>query len=76
MPRILLVDNDKDLRQFLENEQLRGAGPFADDEGALWVLEAETAEAAEELSKAIPMWRPERLSVGISAHSPIVCTAG
>ena len=42
------------LRQFLENEQLRAAGPFADDEGALWVLEAETAEAAEEIVKGDP----------------------
>lgn len=42
------------LRRFLENEQLRAAGPFADDEGALWVLEAETAEAAEEIVKGDP----------------------
>ena len=26
------------LRTFLENGQLRAAGPFADDAGALWVL--------------------------------------
>lgn len=42
------------LRQFLENGQLRAAGPFADDEGALWVLDAETAEAAEKIVKGDP----------------------
>ena len=42
------------LRRFLENEQLRAAGPFADDEGALWVLEAETAKAADEIVKGDP----------------------
>ena len=42
------------LRRFLENEQLRAAGPFVDDEGALWVLEAETAEAAEGIVKGDP----------------------
>jgi uncharacterized protein YciI len=42
------------LRRFLENEQLRAAGPFADDAGALWVLDAETAEAAEEIVKGDP----------------------
>ena len=30
------------------------AGPFADDEGALWVLEADTAAAAEEIVKGNP----------------------
>jgi uncharacterized protein len=30
------------LRRFLENGQLRAAGPFAEDAGALWVLDAET----------------------------------
>ena len=42
------------LRRFLENEQLRAAGPFADDAGALCVLDAETAEAAEEIVKGDP----------------------
>ena len=42
------------LRRFLENGQLRAAGPFADDAGALWVLDAETAEAVEEIVKADP----------------------
>lgn len=42
------------LRQFLENGQLRAAGPFADDAGALWILDAETAEAAEEIVQADP----------------------
>ena len=43
------------LRSFLENGQLRAAGPFADDAGALWVLDAETAEAAEEIVKGDPL---------------------
>ncbi len=42
------------LRRFLDNEQLRAAGPFADDEGALWVLDAETTEAAEKIVKGDP----------------------
>lgn len=43
------------LRSFLENGQLRAAGPFAEDAGALWVLDAENAEAAEEIVKADPL---------------------
>ena len=42
------------LRGFLENGQLRAAGPFVDDAGALWVLDAESAEAAEEIVKGDP----------------------
>ena len=42
------------LRQFLENNQLSAAGPFADDAGALWVLDAKTAEQAEEIVKGDP----------------------
>ena len=42
------------LRHFLENGQLRAAGPFADDAGALWVLDAESAEAVEEIVKGDP----------------------
>ncbi len=42
------------LRRFLENGQLRAAGPFADDAGALWVLDAETAEAAEAIVQGDP----------------------
>ena len=42
------------LRQFLTNEQLRAAGPFADDAGALWVLEVETVEEAEQIVKEDP----------------------
>ena len=52
--RALHLAHREYLRQFLENEQLRAAGPFADDEGALWVLEAETAEAAEKIVKGDP----------------------
>ena len=43
------------LRTFLENGQLRAAGPFADDAGALWVLDADTAEAAERIVKEDPL---------------------
>ena len=42
------------LRRFLENGQLRAAGPFAEDAGALWVLDAEAAEAVEEIVKGDP----------------------
>ena len=42
------------LRRFLENGQLRAAGPFADDAGALWILNAETPEAAEEIVNGDP----------------------
>ena len=42
------------LRRFLDNEQLRAAGPFAKNAGALWILEAETAEAAEAIVWADP----------------------
>ena len=40
------------LRTFLDSGQLRAAGPFADDAGALWVLDADTAEAAERIVEA------------------------
>ncbi len=42
------------LRTFLENGQLRAAGPFADEAGALWVLDADSAEAAEEIVRGDP----------------------
>ena len=42
------------LRKFLENGQLRAAGPFADDAGALWVLDTETAEQADDIVKGDP----------------------
>ena len=43
------------LRTFLENGQLRAAGPFADEAGALWVLDADSAEAAEEIVRGDPL---------------------
>ena len=43
------------LRTFLENGQLQAAGPFADDAGALWVLDADTAEAANEIVRRDPL---------------------
>ena len=42
------------LRTFLENGQLRGAGPFSDDAGALWVLDANSADEAEQVVKGDP----------------------
>ena len=45
----------KYLRQFLENGQLRAAGPLADDAGALWVLEAEDTETINEIVKGDPL---------------------
>jgi uncharacterized protein YciI len=41
-------------RGFLEDGQLRAAGPLADDAGATWVLEVETTEEAEEIIKSDP----------------------
>ena len=43
------------LRTFLENSQLRAAGPFADDAGALWVLDADSQEAADEIVRRDPL---------------------
>lgn len=42
------------LRRFLENGQLFAAGPFGDESGALWILEAETMEAAETIVQGDP----------------------
>lgn len=42
------------LRTFLANGQLFAAGPFADDAGAIWVLEAEGLEAVNEIVKGDP----------------------
>ena len=42
------------LRTFLENGKLFAAGSFSDDSGALWVLEVETIEEAEEFVKGDP----------------------
>ena len=33
---------------------MRTAGPFADDAGAIWVLDADSAEAADEIVKGDP----------------------
>ena len=43
------------LRSFLDKGQLRAAGPFADDAGALWILDADSAEAAEEIVEGDPL---------------------
>lgn len=42
------------LRTFLDNGQLRAAGPFSDDAGALWVLDADSAEEVERVVKGDP----------------------
>lgn len=42
------------LRRFLENGQLQAAGPFTEAAGAIWVLDAETAEAVENIVKGDP----------------------
>ena len=43
------------LRTFLENGQLRAAGPFADEAGALWVLDADDADAADAIVRGDPL---------------------
>ena len=43
------------LRSFLENGQLRAAGPFAEDAGTIWVLDADSAAAAEHIVKGDPL---------------------
>jgi uncharacterized protein YciI len=64
---IIEYGNDKDalklnhpahriyFRTFLESGQLCAAGPFADDAGAIWVLEADSAEAADTIVKGDPL---------------------
>ncbi len=42
------------LRTFLENGQLQAAGPFANDAGALWVLDADSAQEADEIVRGDP----------------------
>ena len=42
------------LRAFLDNGQLRAAGPFAENAGALWIIEADTLETAETIVSADP----------------------
>ena len=44
------------LRQFLENEQLRGAGPLAEDAGAIWILDVEKEEDADRIVKGDPFY--------------------
>ena len=43
------------LRTFFDNGQLRAAGPFANEAGALWVLDADSAEAAEQIVRGDPL---------------------
>ena len=43
-----------DLRTFLRNGQLWAAGPFTDDMGALWVIDADTEDAAQAIVRGDP----------------------
>ena len=43
------------LRTFLADGQVSAAGPFAEDVGALWVLDADTADAAGEIVQGDPL---------------------
>lgn len=42
------------LRSFLESGQLWAAGPFTEVAGAIWVLDAQTLEAAEAIVQGDP----------------------
>ncbi len=42
------------LRSFLDAGKLLAAGPFVDESGALWVLDVETVEEADEIVKGDP----------------------
>jgi uncharacterized protein YciI len=42
------------LRTVLEKGHLRAAGPFDDDSGALWVLDVDTVDEAEQIVKGDP----------------------
>ena len=44
------------LRSLLDGGQLLAAGPLANDAGALWIVEAETPEAAETMIRADPSY--------------------
>jgi uncharacterized protein len=70
------------LRTFLENGTLRAAGPFADDSGALWVLDVETIEEAEQIVRGDPAvaagvfvsWKIRPLSYWSAQESKGKCT--
>ena len=42
------------LRSFLESGKLLAAGPFGDGSGAIWVLDVETVEQADEIVRGDP----------------------
>lgn len=42
------------LRTFLENGKLLAAGPIGDNAGALWILDVQSVEEAEEIVKGDP----------------------
>ena len=44
------------LRGFLDNGQLRAAGPLADNAGALWILEVENTDEVETMIKGDPFF--------------------
>ena len=49
------------LRQFLENKQLRAAGPLAEDTGAIWILDVESVEAADKIVKGDPFYEADAI---------------
>jgi hypothetical protein len=51
------LERGTNLRTFLENGQLRAAGPFADDAGALWVLDADTQRRRRRSSRVTRLSR-------------------
>ena len=54
------------LRKFLENGQLFGAGPLADDAGAVWILEAQDADAAQSIIQENPYFEQ-----GVITHTEV-----
>ncbi|WP_165361514.1 YciI family protein [Lichenibacterium ramalinae] len=50
------------LHTFLENGQLRAAGPFSDDAGPVWVLDADSAEEAERIVEGDPLLEAEAIT--------------
>ena len=52
------------LRRFLGNEQLRAAGPLADDAGALWIYKSRRGMRPKKSLKATRILQPEYLLGG------------
>ena len=45
------------LRQFPENDQLCAAGPLAEDAGAIWVLDLDSVEDADNIVNGDPYYK-------------------